>query len=160
MQEIFFGSVLPGNPYPSEASKRDCLLSDKMQPDYLRCIVFIEVAMEKARTRVNHHTPREKTLHLIVMMYPRHYEISHGQHPMNKTEQSWILYDWANSAYSLAITTAILPIYFKDIAASGVPSYLSTAWWGYTNTAATLTVALLAPLLGTLGITLAEKKDS
>lgn len=70
---------------------------------------------------------------------------------MNKTEKSWILYDWANSAYSLAITTAILPVYFKDVAASGMPAYLSTAWWGYTNTIATLFVAILAPLLGTLG---------
>ncbi len=70
---------------------------------------------------------------------------------MNKTEKSWILYDWANSAYSLAITTAILPVYFKDVAAKNMPAYLSTAWWGYTNTIATLFVAILAPLLGTLG---------
>ena len=70
---------------------------------------------------------------------------------MNRSERSWILYDWANSAYSLAITTAILPIYFKDVASAGIPSYLSTAWWGYTNTLATLTVALMAPLLGAMG---------
>ncbi len=69
---------------------------------------------------------------------------------MNKTERSWILYDWANSAFSMAITTAILPIYFKDVAARGVDSYLSTAYWGYANTIATLTVASLAPLLGSI----------
>lgn len=69
---------------------------------------------------------------------------------MTKTERSWILYDWANSAYSMAITTAILPIYFKNVAARGLENYLSTAYWGYGNTIATLTVALIAPVLGSL----------
>ncbi|MFC1504559.1 MFS transporter [Spirochaetota bacterium] len=69
---------------------------------------------------------------------------------MTKQEKSWILYDWANSAYSMAIMTAILPIYFKDIAAKDIPNYLSTSYWGYGNTVATLIVAILAPILGTL----------
>ena len=30
----------------------------------------------------------------------------------SKKELSWILYDCANSAYSMAITTALFPIYF------------------------------------------------
>ena len=69
---------------------------------------------------------------------------------MTKSERSWILYDWANSAYSMAITTAILPIYFKNVAARGLENYLSTAYWGYSNTIATLTVALVAPILGSM----------
>ncbi len=69
---------------------------------------------------------------------------------MTKTEKSWILYDWANSAYSIAITTAILPIYFKDVAAKGVEQYLSTAYWGYGTAIATLIVSILAPILGTI----------
>ena len=69
---------------------------------------------------------------------------------MTKTEKSWVLYDWANSAYSIAITTAILPIYFKDVAAKGVEPYLSTAYWGYGTTIATLIVSILAPILGTI----------
>lgn len=69
---------------------------------------------------------------------------------MTKKERSWILYDWANSAYSMAITTAILPIYFKNVAARGLENYLSTAYWGYSNTIATLTVALIAPILGSM----------
>ena len=35
---------------------------------------------------------------------------------VNKEEKSWILYDWANSAYSMTITSTILPIYFKLVA--------------------------------------------
>ncbi|NUV00378.1 MFS transporter [Marinitoga sp. 1154] len=69
---------------------------------------------------------------------------------MTKTEKSWVMYDWANSAYSLVITTAILPIFFKEVAAKGVENYLSTAYWGYGNTFATIIVALLAPILGTI----------
>lgn len=34
---------------------------------------------------------------------------------MTKAEKSWIIYDWANSAFVVAIITAILPIYFKDV---------------------------------------------
>jgi len=69
---------------------------------------------------------------------------------LTKEERSWILYDWANSAYSVAITTALLPIFFKDYAAAQMPDYLSTAYWGYSSTIATLIVAILAPILGTI----------
>ena len=67
---------------------------------------------------------------------------------MTKQERSWILYDWANSAYSVAITTALLPIFFKDFAAANMQDYMSTAYWGYASTIATLIVAILAPILG------------
>ncbi|PLX33555.1 MAG: MFS transporter, partial [Clostridiales bacterium] len=68
---------------------------------------------------------------------------------MKKVERSWILYDWANSAYSIAITTAILPLYYKNIA-TGVSTSLSTAYWGYANSIATILVSVLAPILGTI----------
>jgi UMF1 family MFS transporter len=69
---------------------------------------------------------------------------------MTKQERSWILYDWANSAYSIAITTAILPLYFKDVIAASLPASLSTAYWGYANAIATLLISLSAPFLGTM----------
>lgn len=68
---------------------------------------------------------------------------------MKKEERSWILYDWANSAYSIAITTAILPLYFKSIA-TGVSPSMSTAYWGYANALATILVSVLSPILGTI----------
>ncbi len=77
---------------------------------------------------------------------------------MNRREFSWILYDWANSAYSMAVTTAILPIYFKSVAARGMPPSESTAFWGYANTIATLTVAVLAPFMGSLADIRQNKK--
>ncbi|MFH1784339.1 MAG: MFS transporter [bacterium] len=69
---------------------------------------------------------------------------------LSTQEKSWILYDWANSAYSIAITTAILPIYFKDVVSKGMSSHLSTAYWGYGTTISVILVAILAPILGTI----------
>lgn len=69
-----------------------------------------------------------------------------------KEERSWILYDWANSAYSLIIVTAILPIYFKYVAGNaGVSGSESTAFWSYASSLGTLLISLSAPILGTLG---------
>lgn len=60
-----------------------------------------------------------------------------------------MLYDWANSAYSVVITTAIFPIYYKSVAtAQGVNTVNSTAYLAYTVSIATLILAILGPLLG------------
>lgn len=69
---------------------------------------------------------------------------------MTKQERSWVLYDWANSAFSVAITTAIFPLFFKAYAAVDLPNNVSTAYWGYWNSFATFIIALLAPVLGTI----------
>jgi UMF1 family MFS transporter len=70
---------------------------------------------------------------------------------LNKTERSWVLYDWANSAYTMTVTSTILPLYFKMVFEKGEgASTLSTAYWGYANSFATLVIALLAPILGTM----------
>ena len=70
---------------------------------------------------------------------------------INKQQWSWIFYDWANSAYGIIVTTAVLPGYFKSIAqADHVSAASSTAIWGYANSFATLLVSLLAPFLGAL----------
>lgn len=70
---------------------------------------------------------------------------------LNQTEKSWVMYDWANSAYTLTITSTILPLYFKTVFKnSGENSVMSTAYWGYSNSIATLIIAILAPILGTI----------
>ncbi|WP_040211139.1 MFS transporter [Clostridium polynesiense] len=69
----------------------------------------------------------------------------------SKSEKSWVLYDWANSAYTLTLTSTILPLYFKSLAGeAGVSAANSTAYWGYANSIATLILAVLAPILGTI----------
>lgn len=69
---------------------------------------------------------------------------------MNKEQKSWILYDVGNSAYILIVTTALMPVFYKNYAAAGIPDSQSTAQWGFANGAASLVLALAAPVLGAL----------
>jgi UMF1 family MFS transporter len=63
---------------------------------------------------------------------------------------SWLLYDWANSAFATTIMAAVLPIYYSKVAASTLAPHLATSYWGYTNTVSMLIVSLSAPVLGAL----------
>ncbi|MBU6080840.1 MFS transporter [Allobacillus halotolerans] len=68
-----------------------------------------------------------------------------------KPEKSWMMYDMANSAYSVVITTAIFPIYYKAVAnEAGVSAADSTAYLGYTISIATFILAMLGPILGSV----------
>ncbi|HPR38332.1 MAG TPA: MFS transporter [Spirochaetota bacterium] len=69
---------------------------------------------------------------------------------MTKEERSWILYDVANSAFILIMVTAVMPIFFKEIAAQGLTGAQSTSLWGYAISSAALITALAAPFLGAL----------
>ncbi|MFW5827576.1 MAG: MFS transporter [Alkalispirochaeta sp.] len=73
---------------------------------------------------------------------------------MTREERSWVTYDWANSAYSIVITTAIFPLFYESIAPAEI--YVST--WGYANSLASLFVAVLAPVLGTIADYWGRKK--
>ena len=69
----------------------------------------------------------------------------------SKEENSWIFYDWANSAYSIIITTAVFPLYYKAVATdAGVSMSNSTAYLGYTVAIATFILAMIGPILGTI----------
>lgn len=69
---------------------------------------------------------------------------------MTKTEWSWVFYDWANSAFTLIVVTAVMPVFFKTWVASGLPGIRSTELWGYANSTSSLILAFLAPFLGAL----------
>jgi UMF1 family MFS transporter len=70
---------------------------------------------------------------------------------MSLPEKSWVFYDWANSAYSILITTAVFPLYFKAAAnEAGLVASTSTAYWGYANSIATLLISVCAPILGSI----------
>lgn len=77
---------------------------------------------------------------------------------LTKQERNWILYDVGNSAFILLVTT-IVPIYFNYLAENGgLSSVEYLAYWGYAASAATLVVAFLGPVLGTLADTRGFKK--
>ena len=67
-----------------------------------------------------------------------------------KLEKFWVLYDVANSAFTLLVST-IMPIYFNGLASSaGVSETDYLAYWGYAASVSTLLVAIIGPILGTM----------
>ena len=65
-------------------------------------------------------------------------------------ERSWILYDIGNSAFILMVST-LIPIYFNSLAESaGVNEDLYLSYWGYAGSIATVLVAIIGPICGTL----------
>ena len=77
---------------------------------------------------------------------------------LTKEERNWILYDVGNSAFTLLITT-IMPIYFNYLAGNaGLSDVDYLAYWGYAASLATLLVALMGPVCGSLADTKGYKK--
>ncbi|MBK0403860.1 MFS transporter [Adhaeribacter sp. BT258] len=73
-----------------------------------------------------------------------------------KVARAWCMYDWANSVYSLVITTAIFPIYYVAITtqANGTDWVNFLGWqvsasvlYKYALTGAFLAIALVSPIL-------------
>ncbi len=63
---------------------------------------------------------------------------------------SWALYDWANSAFAVTVMAGFFPVFFKQFWSSGTDVAQSTLHLGSANSAASLVIVILAPLLGTL----------
>lgn len=78
---------------------------------------------------------------------------------ISKKEKSWILYDWANSAYSMTMLSTILPIYFTNMVGdAGLSKEMATSYWGYTNSIASLIVAVISPIMGGIADYMGVKK--
>lgn len=77
---------------------------------------------------------------------------------LTKQEKAWILYDVGNSAFVLMVAT-IVPIYFNYLAGLADISQVDyLAYWGYAASVATLIVAFIGPVFGTLADTKNFKK--
>ena len=61
--------------------------------------------------------------------------------------RAWALYDWANSAWVLTITTAVFPIYFEKVAASGFEQGVALQRYGWISAGSLLIIGLAAPSL-------------
>lgn len=74
--------------------------------------------------------------------------------PLNdkKVIRAWAIFDWANSAYSLVISTAIFPIYFISVAPDKINifggSISDSALYSFAVSFAYILIAIIAPLLG------------
>ncbi|MBS1567795.1 MAG: MFS transporter [Bacteroidetes bacterium] len=88
-----------------------------------------------------------------------------------KVINGWAMYDWANSVYSLVITTTIFPIYFNNITGDGKDSttndmvefmgghYVNTAIYTYALSLAFVIVAIMSPLLSSIADYKGNKKN-
>jgi len=82
----------------------------------------------------------------------------------SKTVNAWCWYDWANSSYSLVITSAIFPSYFLSLAS---PEGGGAHWWqkisnsvlyAYMYSFSSLLIMFLSPLFGSIADYSGRKK--
>ncbi|RYD52874.1 MAG: MFS transporter [Sphingobacteriales bacterium] len=87
-----------------------------------------------------------------------------------KLHRSWALYDWANSAYNLVITSTIFPAYYESMTGDGQEAtldyvtlfghrFINTALYTYALAVAFGIVAILSPLLSGIADTRGTKKS-
>jgi len=84
-----------------------------------------------------------------------------------KTIRSWYMYDWANSVYSLVITSAIFPVYYKAVAnnnGSDMVNFLgftvqNSVLYSYALSFSFLLVAAMLPLLSGMADYTGKKKS-
>ncbi len=70
---------------------------------------------------------------------------------LKKDTVAWALYDWGNSAFAATVMVVFFPVFFKQYWSADVSATESTFWLGMTNGVASFLLAIMAPLLGTLG---------
>lgn len=81
-----------------------------------------------------------------------------------KLINSWAFYDWANSVYSLVISTAIFPIYFSGVTGGKVVRFLGIDWehpeslYSYAMSFSFLIVAFMSPILSGIADYTGSKK--
>lgn len=88
-----------------------------------------------------------------------------------KVINAWCLYDWANSAYSLVITSTIFPAYYEYITGDDNPEttadkvtlfgreYVNGALYNYALAFAFLVVAIMSPILSSIADYKGNKKS-
>ena len=76
----------------------------------------------------------------------------------SKKYYSWVLYDWANSAYATIVLAGFFPIIFAEYFASSIPASERTLYLGFSNSSASLILIFLAPLFGLMADKFSNKK--
>jgi UMF1 family MFS transporter len=76
----------------------------------------------------------------------------------SKKFYSWVLYDWANSAYATIVLAGFFPIIFAEYFATSVSSSERTLYLGISNSAASLILIFIAPIFGLLSDKFSNKK--
>ncbi|MEI7667731.1 MAG: MFS transporter, partial [Erysipelotrichaceae bacterium] len=66
---------------------------------------------------------------------------------LTKVEKSWVLYDVANSAFTL-IMSATIPIYFAVLYNGAITGVPATTFFGFSTSISVAIIALLSPFMG------------
>ena len=72
------------------------------------------------------------------------------RHLLQRRILAWALYDWANSAFATTVLAGFFPLFFRQYWSAGVTSTDTTFHLGMGNALASLTIVVLAPLLGAI----------
>jgi UMF1 family MFS transporter len=72
--------------------------------------------------------------------------------------RAWALYDLGNSAFQTTIIAAVFPIYYRRVAAGGIPEADAMSRFAWATAIAILIVAIVAPVLGAIADHSAVKK--
>jgi len=81
-----------------------------------------------------------------------------------KLIKAWAFYDWANSVYSLVISTAVFPLYYSAITSGETVRFLGMEWehpdslYSYALSFSFLVVAFLSPILSGIADYTGSKK--
>lgn len=67
-----------------------------------------------------------------------------------KSVWSWVMYDWANSAFYTTIVAGFFPLFFKIYWSDGVDELVTTSRLGFSVSITSLCIAVLSPILGTI----------
>ena len=70
---------------------------------------------------------------------------------LSKQVLAWAAFDWANSAFATTVMVVFFPVFFKQYWAPDLSATDSTAQLAFFNTAASAALAILAPILGSIG---------
>lgn len=80
-----------------------------------------------------------------------------------RTQFGWAFYDWANSVYSLVISTAVFPIYFAEVSPEQISflghDFESTALYSYSLSFSFVLVAIMSPFLSGIADYSGNKKS-
>src|SRR3712207_997882 len=90
-----------------------------------------------------------------------------SRHNNKRTVRAWYMFDWANSVYSLVITSAIFPVYYKAVAQTNGTDQVvffgftlkNSTLYSYALSFSFLIVAAILPLLSGVADYTGNKKS-
>ena len=75
-----------------------------------------------------------------------------------REQRGWYLYDWANSAFAITVMSAFFPLFLRQYWSASADPTVTTFELGLANSAGSVVIALLSPVLGAIADTGGTRK--